>query len=230
MFAGCEREQEKKNDLFPERMKRMKKNITAILLVFVFVLTLVSVMAGTAEDALSGLEDEDLIRMEEDALRELEPLLQDADLKEAEGKDLEEFSAEYLNQYMMEYYDSHTGFSFLYPNWFEFDEQEGAGATSTDGLATLTVDVVSLDSPITEEELTQSLGNSGYTDVSARGEGCFLAEEKCEDGSVRIQASLMTEGCIYNVMIRYPGEQKEKYDAYIGYLVNSMTAEDTDLG
>ncbi len=208
----------------------MNKTFLQWIIVCAMILLISFCMAESTDAALSDLNTDDIIQTEEDALHELEPLLKDSDLEKTNGMDLEAFSAEYLNQYLMEYYDSETGFSFLYPAWFVMDEQNGTQAQSQDGLSTMTINVTELSAPMTEEELNMSVRNSGYSDVTSFGEGRFLAKENGEDGTLMIKVCQLTEGCIYSVEMSYPREQQDQYTVYIEYLINSMTADDTDLG
>ena len=169
----------------------------------------------------------------EQGLEELMPLMEMSEVDETEGMSLEEMTNAYAEAAMSEYYDYRTGFSMQYPSIFQFIEGgNGNTAAPADGRATLAIDNMN-QGGLNEQTLTEALKLEMPDAAAQKNEqnGCLRYDRTMEDGrSLQTDLYLLTEKSLHHVTVRYPAEEKESFEAYIDYMINTMETAGTDLG
>ena len=171
---------------------------------------------------------------EEQALKEIQPLIEISDVGGTEGMSLEEVTEAASGSAMSEYLDGATGFSMQYPSVFVFDEdQDTLTAFTEDRKASLTIENMKNDGNLTEETLLEAI-RFGTPDASPQKNeqnGCLRVDSTGGNGNdCRTDLYFVTDASFHHIILIYPEEEKEKYQAYIEYMVNSMGTNHTDQG
>ena len=172
--------------------------------------------------------------VEDGGYLEIEELLGVSGIGDLEGLNLEDVTAALENEALAEYYHSESGFFMLYPALFRFDENAAeAVALSEDGSARLEISNERRDGKLTEDQLTEAfrLEHPTFTLNKNEMNGCLRLD--C-DGPAEDQAEvdlyLMTESWLHHVRMIFPKSRQESFLLYVDFMVNSMTAEETDAG
>ena len=188
-------------------MKRFRKITCITICLFMAVCS----VAATAE-AADG-------ETTEQGLEEIIPLIEMTDINGTEGMGLEEMTDAYSESAMSEYMDSVTGFRMQYPSIFQFDDY--GTAFTADGKATLSIDNMNNQTGLDEATLLQAVEQNG----------CLRFDRNTDNGNV-IQTDLyfLTEKSFHHITMRYPATEKEKYQSYLEYMINTMETAGTDLG
>ena len=169
----------------------------------------------------------------EQGLEEIQPLVEMNDLKGTEGMSLEELTEAFSETAMGEYFDSATGFSFQYPSFFQFSEEEGATARSEDGKASLVIETLANDGSLTEQMLQEAIGLE-VPDAQVRKNeqnGCLRVDRTEDEGrTCRTDVYILTEKSFHHLILSYPSDQKEKYAPYIEYMINTVSTSGSEQG
>ena len=187
------------------------------------VMMILCIGAAAAEEPAEGAEQ---------GLDELRPLMEMTDVNETEGMSLEEMTDAYTEAAMSEYYDSVTGFSMQYPSVFQFNEGSGTNTAATaDGKAMMVIDNMPNPGTLDENALIEAIKMEIPDAVPQKNEqnGC-LRFDRTADGNVQTDLYLLTEKSFHHITLRYPAAEKETYDAYAEYMINTMGTAGTDLG
>ena len=167
----------------------------------------------------------------EQGLKEIIPLIEMTDINGTEGMGLEEMTDAYSESAMSEYMDSVTGFRMQYPSIFQFDDY--GTAFTADGKATLSIDNMNNQTGLDEATLLQAvkLENPNAEPQKNEQNGCLRFDRNTDNGNV-IQTDLyfLTEKSFHHITMRYPATEKEKYQSYLEYMINTMETAGTDLG
>lgn len=168
----------------------------------------------------------------EQGLDEIIPLIEMSEINGTEGMGLEEMTDAYTENAMGEYMDSVTGFRMQYPSIFQFDDY-GTAAATADGKATLSIDNMSITAGLDEETLLQAvkLENPNAEPQKNEQNGCLRFDRET-DGGATIQTDLyfLTEKSFHHITMRYPAAEKDNYQSYLEYMINTMETTGTDLG
>ena len=169
----------------------------------------------------------------EQGLEEIQPLLEMAEVEEKEGMSLEEMTDAFSENAMSEYIDSATGFSMQYPAAFQFDEEkEGTVAATEDGKATLSIEnqiLKDLDKDMLREAIKLEIPDALFQENDQNG--CLRIDRIFEKEKIgQTDLYLLTPNSLHHVIIRYPSDEKETYENYIEYMINTMETNETDLG
>ena len=196
-----------------------------ILCLAVSIMMILCCAAAGAEEPAEGAEQ---------GLDELRPLMEMTDVNETEGMSLEEMTDAYTEAAMSEYFDSVTGFSMQYPSVFQFKEgSSGNAAVTGDGKASMIIDNMPNPGTLDENALIEAIKMEIPDAVPQKNEqnGC-LRFDRITDGGENAQTDLylLTEKSFHHVMLRYPAAEKETYNAYAEYMINTMGTSGTDLG
>lgn len=177
---------------------------------------------------------ENITEAAEQGLNEIQPLLEISEVDETEGMSLEEMTDAFSEPAMSEYLDSATGFRMQYPSMFLFDEENsGTVAATPDGKATLTVDSMENQGELTEATLLEAIRHETKDADIQKNEqnGCLRTNRVIEEGkTVQTDLYFLTEHSFHHIIICFPSEEKGTYFTYIEYMINTMEANDTDLG
>ena len=171
----------------------------------------------------------------EQGLEEIRPLMEMAsDVNETEGMSLEEMTDAYTEAVMSEYYDSITGFSMQYPSVFLFDEGGNGNIAATEnGKATLSIDNMPNQGGLDEKALLEAV-RLEIPDAEPRKNeqnGCLRFDRNTDNGQTgQTDLYLLTEKSFHHITLRYPAAEKDIYDSYIEYMINTMETSGTDLG
>ena len=184
-----------------------------------FVLLFVSAGAACAEGP-----QEQAATAEEQAVDEIRPLIELSQVSGTEGMGLEELTEAFSETAMNDYSDSFTGFFMQYPAFLVFrEDQEAHTAVSEDGSAVLLIENMPNDGELKEEALLEAIRyetpDAPAGDATAPG-----------DGFCRTDLYLIAEKSFHHITLRYPAEQKEIYDRYISYMINTMEIQGSDQG
>ncbi len=167
----------------------------------------------------------------EQGLEEIIPLIEMTEINGTEGMGLEEMTDAYTENAMSEYMDSVTGFRMQYPSIFQFDDS-GTAATA-DGKATLSIDNMSNTTGLDEAMLLEAvkLENPNAQPQKNEQNGCLRFDRETDNGAV-LQTDLyfLTEKSFHHIVLRYPAGEKDNYQSYIEYMINTMETTGTDLG
>ena len=200
-------------------MKRFRK-ITCITIG----LMLAVCAAAAAAEAADG-------ETTEQGLEEIIPLIEMTEINGTEGMGLEEMTDAYTESAMSEYMDSVTGFRMQYPSIFQFNDY--GTASTEDGKATLSIDNMSNQTGLDEATLLQAvkLENPNAEPQKNEQNGCLRFDRDTDNGTV-IQTDLyfLTEKSFHHITMRYPAAEKENYQSYLEYMINTMETAGTDLG
>ena len=168
----------------------------------------------------------------EQGLDEIIPLIEMTEIDGTEGMGLEEMTEAYTENAMGEYMDSVTGFRMQYPSVFQFDDY-GTTATTADGKATLSIDNMSSTNGLDEATLLQAVRLEIPNAEPQKNEqnGCLRFDRET-DGGANIQTDLyfLTEKSFHHITMRYPAAEKDNYQSYLEYMINTMETAGTDLG
>ena len=168
----------------------------------------------------------------EQGLEEIQLLLDMADMDEKEGMSLEEMTDAFSENAMSEYLDSETGFSMQYPSIFQFDENTGNTAATTDGKAALSIENYDNNGGLTKEALLEAikLEVPDFKPASDDNNGCIRKNRKKDGSTIQTDLYYLTEKSFHHIILTYPAGEEEKYSSYIEYMINTMETNDTDLG
>ena len=168
----------------------------------------------------------------EQGLDEIIPLIEMSEINGTEGMGLEEMTDAYTENAMGEYMDSVTGFRMQYPSIFQFDDY-GTAAATADGKATLSIDNMSITAGLDEATLLQAvkLENPNAEPQKNEQNGCLRFDRET-DGGATVQTDLyfLTEKSFHHITMRYPAAEKDNYQSYLEYMINTMETTGTDLG
>lgn len=168
----------------------------------------------------------------EQGLDEIIPLIEMSKINETEGMSLEEVTDAYTEKAMGEYLDSVTGFSMQYPLIFQFDEY-GTTAATGDGKATMSIDNMSNETALDENALIEAI-RLEIPDIQPQKNeqnGCLRFDRNTDNGQTgQTDLYLLTEKSFHHITLRYPAAEKDIYDSYIEYMINTMETSGTDLG
>lgn len=171
---------------------------------------------------------------EEQGYEEIQPLMEMNQIEQTEGMNLEEVTKAFDLSVMSEYYDSVTGFSMQYPSQFRFDEgKEIPTAVTEDDKAWLTIENYSESGGLSQEMLLEAIKlEMPDGEVQKNEENGSLRTDRELDGGKRIQTDIyfITSRSFHHITIEYPAEDQTEYASYINYMINSMTANETDMG
>ena len=168
----------------------------------------------------------------EQGIDELRPLMEMTDVNETEGMSLEEMTDAYTEAAMSEYYDSVTGFSMQYPSVFQFNESSGVNtAVTADGKAFMIIDNMPNPGTLEESALIEAVKMEIPDAVPQKNEqnGC-LRFDRITDENGQTDLYLLTEKSFHHITLRYPAAEKDTYNAYAEYMINTMGTTGTDLG
>ena len=186
-------------------------------------------LAGTT--AITGVA-ENSPEDAEQGLNEIQPLLEISEVDETEGMSLEEMTDAFSESAMSEYLDSATGFSMQYPSIFQFDENTGNTAATTDGKAALSIENYDNNGGLTKEALLEAikLEVPDFKPASDDNNGCIRVDRKKDGSTIQTDLYYLTEKSFHHIILTYPAGEEEKYSSYIEYMINTMETNDTDLG
>ena len=193
-----------------------------------FVLLFVSAGASCAEGP-----QEQAATAEEQAVDEIRPLIELSQVSGTEGMGLEELTEAFSETAMNDYSDSFTGFFMQYPAFLVFrEDQEAHTAVSEDGSAVLLIENMPNDGELKEEALLEAIRYETPDAEIVRNEqnGCLRVDKTTGDGFCRTDLYLIAEKSFHHITLRYPAEQKEIYDRYISYMLNTMEIQGSDQG
>ncbi len=192
------------------------------------VLLLISGGAACAEE-----KQEDPVQAEEQAVDEIQPLIELSQVSGTEGMGLEELTEAFSETAMSDYSDSFTGFFMQYPAFLVFREDgEAHTAVSEDGTAVLLIENMPNEGDLEEETLLEAIRYETPDAEIVRNEqnGCLRVDKTTGDGFCQTDLYLIAEKSFHHVTLRYPAEQKETFDRYISYMINTMEIQGSDLG
>lgn len=170
----------------------------------------------------------------EPGLNEIEQIAELTEVQTTEGMSLEELTEAVVETAMADYFDSQTGFSMQYPAIFQFDETQSVPTARTgDGSAVMTIESLDGAGNLTAEMLTEAIRLEVPDANPQKNEqnGCLRLDRAGADGrECQTDLYLLTAKSFHHITVRYPAQEKERYDAYIEYMINSMAAAETDQG
>jgi hypothetical protein len=148
---------------------------------------------------------------------------------------LEEITEAFADQAMSEYLDAATGFRMQYPAFFRFEDDgsQPPAAVSEDGKATLIIENMPVQGELDEETLLQAIRMETPNADPVRNEqnGCLRMDRSTGNGEgIRTDLYFLTSGSFHHITLFYPAEEKENYNPFIEYMINSMETDQTDLG
>jgi len=171
---------------------------------------------------------------EEQGVEEIRQLVEISQVTETEGMNLEELTDSFAENAMADYTDRFTGFSMQYPSFFHFeDEGDAREAKTDDGHARLLIESMPNDGSLSEAVLTEAirLENPDAEIVRNDQNGCLRISRLLEDRTtMQTDLYLIAEKSFHHVTVRYPADEKERYDLYIGYMINTMEIQGQDQG
>lgn len=208
----------------------MKSNHPARMLAGVSALLLLFAAAGTApaEEQAQGPST-----AEEQAVDEIQPLIELSQVSGTEGMGLEELTEAFSETAMNDYSDSFTGFFMQYPSFLVFrEDQEAHTAVSEDGTAILLIENMPNEGGLKEEALLEAIRYESPEAEILRNEqnGCLRVDKMPGDGFCYTDLYLIAEKSFHHITFRYPAEQKDTYDRYISYMINTMEIQGSDQG
>ena len=120
------------------------------------------------------------------------------------------------------------------PSVFQFNEgSSGNAAVTGDGKASMIIDNMPNPGTLDENALIEAIKMEIPDAVPQKNEqnGCLRFDRNTDNGSV-IQTDLyfLTEKSFHHITMRYPAAEKEKYQSYLEYMINTMETAGTDLG
>ena len=170
---------------------------------------------------------------EEQAVEEIQPLIELSQVKDTEGMGLEELTEAFSETAMSDFSDSYTGFFMQYPAFFVFnDEQEADAAVTEDGTASLRIENMPNEGELTEEALTEALRFETPDAEIVRNEqnGCLRMNRSDGNGKMQTDLYLIAPKSFHHITIIYPADQKDTYERYIQYMINTMESLGADQG
>ena len=170
---------------------------------------------------------------EEQAVQEIQQLLEVSEVEGTEGMDLEALTEAFSDQAMSDYLDSQTGFGMQYPSVFVFDEEKGGLTAGTkDGKASLSIENMQ-GGNLTEEILLEAI-KLEVPDAEPRKyeqNNCLRVDRKTQNGArCRTDLYLIAKQSFHHVIIEYPAEEQETYGTYIEYMINTMETKESEQG
>ena len=208
---------------YREEVSRILKRFKKIFSLVTALLMVLCITAAFAETEAEG---------EEQGVDEILQMMDISDVEQTEGMGLEEMTEAFTESAMGEYLDAATGFSMQYPSIFQFDENTGNTAATTDGKATLSIENYdNAAGGLTREALLEAikLEVPDFKPGSDDNNGCIRVDRK--DGSnIRTDLYYLTGKSFHHIILTYPVGEEEKYSSYIEYMINTMETNDTDLG
>ena len=202
---------------------------------------LIIILAGACAFALlifSGAafaegQQEEKATAEEQAVDEIQPLIEISQVSGTEGMGLEELTEAFSETAMNDYADSYTGFFMQYPAFLVFrEDQEALTAVSEDGTAMLVIESMPIEGELKEDALIEAIRYETPDAEIIRNEqnGCLRVDKTPGDGLCQTDLYLIAEKSFHHITFRYPAEQKETYDRYISYMINTMEIQGSDQG
>ena len=178
-------------------------------------------------------QKEEMAAAEEQAVDEIQPLIEISQVSDTEGMGLEELTSAFSETAMNDYADSFTGFSMQYPAFLTFrEDQEALIAVSEDGAAVLVIENMPIEGELKEDALVEAIRYETPDAEILRNEqnGCLRVDRTPGDGICQTDLYLIAAKSFHHITFRYPAEQKETYDRYISYMINTMEIQGSDQG
>jgi len=208
----------------------MKRRIAAGAAACAMALLLLPCFSVRAEEVRP--EEDASALTEEQAVKEIQPLIELSKVSDTEGMGLEELTEAFSEVAMNDYLDSYTGFFMQYPAFFVFgDEQVADDAVTEDGTAFLRIENMPNEGELTEETLTEAIRFELPEAEIIRNEqnGC-LRVDRTENGKMQTDLYLIAPKSFHHITILYPADQKDTYEPYILYMINTMEILGSDQG
>ena len=208
---------------YREEVSRILKRFTKILSLVTALLMVLCMTAAYAETEAEG---------EEQGVDEILQMMDISDVEQTEGMGLEEMTEAFTESAMGEYLDAATGFSMQYPSIFQFDENTGNTAATTDGKATLSIENYDTAGGLTKEALLEAIKREvpDFKPGSDDNNGCIRVDRKKDGSTMQTDLYYLTGKSFHHIILTYPAGEEEKYSSYIEYMINTMETNDTDLG